>query len=382
MFQCLAQDGKARVGRLSLPHGEVDTPVFMPVGTTGTVKAMIPAELEHMGAEITLGNTYHLFLRPGLDIIREFGGLHNFISWNRPILTDSGGYQIFSLAKLNKLTDNGAHFQSHIDGQRFLLTPELSVEIQETLGSDIHMVLDECTAYPADYKTARASMHLSLRWAERSRRAKSRPELNQFGIVQGSMFEDLREESIRGLAAMDFEGYAIGGLSVGEPKPDMRRITQLCGELLPETKPRYLMGVGTPLDLVESIGMGIDMFDCVMPTRNARNGTLFTSHGRINIKNSKYAMDKGPLDAACSCHACTRFSRGFLRHLFMGGEITAMRLLSLHNLTFYLDLMRTAREAIKARRYNSFLDEQRALWDSEIVRLGDGRTPIVQVGAP
>ena len=365
MFQLLGQDGKARRGRLTLPHGVVETPVFMPVGTTGTVKAMVPTELVAMGAEIMLGNTYHLFLRPGLDVIREFGGLHRFIGWDKPLLTDSGGYQIFSLGKLNKLTETGAHFQSHIDGKRFLLTPELAVEIQETFGSDIHMVLDECTPYPATEPDAARSMRLSLRWAERCRAARVRPELNQFGIVQGSMFSELRLESIAGLVKIGFEGYSIGGLSVGEPKADMRQMTELCCDALPQDRPRYLMGVGTPLDLLESVALGVDMFDCVMPTRNARNGTLFTSHGRVNMKNNRHITDKSPLDAACPCYTCTNFTRGFLRHLFMAGEITAMRLLSLHNLTFYLSIMRDVRSAIEAGAFATLLETHRKLWETD-----------------
>lgn len=358
------EKGSARLGTLKLAHGEVQTPIFMPVGTVGSVKTMVPEDLHKIKAEIILGNTYHLYIRPGLEVIREFGGLHNFVNWQKPILTDSGGFQIFSLANQRRIDETGAHFQSHMDGKKIHLTPELAVEIQETLGADIHMVLDECTAHPATYEQARDSMRRSMRWAKRSRDARTRMELAQFGIVQGSMYEDLRTESIEALTKLDFEGYSIGGLSVGEPKPDMRRITKHCCDRLPTDKPRYLMGVGTPLDLIESIDAGIDMFDCVMPTRNGRNGTLFTSVGRINIKNTKYRLDKGPLDPACECYTCQNFSLSYLRHLFMAKEYTGQRLLTLHNLTYYLKLIHDIRKAIADGTFQDLLTHHQGLWET------------------
>jgi queuine tRNA-ribosyltransferase len=352
----------ARRGQLKLHHGTVETPIFMPVGTVGSVKTLVPEDLYKASAQIILGNTYHLFLRPGLEVIRHFGGLHKFINWDRPMLSDSGGFQIFSLGSLNKLTEEGAEFQSHIDGQRFKLTPEFAVEIQETLGTDIHMVLDECTPYPATREQARSSMERSMRWARRCRAAKSRSELAQFGIIQGGMYEDLRKQSIESLSEIGFEGYAIGGLSVGEPKTDMHRITEWCTPFMPADKPRYLMGVGTPLDLIEGVARGIDMFDCVMPTRNGRNGTLFTSIGKVNIKNLKYRLDDTALDSNCSCYTCTNFSRGYLRHLFLSGEITGLRLLTLHNVTYYLDLMTEIRSAIEAERFVEVAQKYRDIY--------------------
>jgi queuine tRNA-ribosyltransferase len=363
MFELLNQDGAARRGRLHLAHGIVETPIFMPVGTVGSVKSMTPSDLNTLGAEIILGNTYHLFLRPGLEVIRNFKGLHKFISWDKPILTDSGGFQIFSLGKLRKLDEHGAHFKSHLDGRNLSLTPELAVEIQETLGADIHMVLDECTPFPATQSEAEVSMKRSMRWAKRCREAKSRDELWQFGIVQGGMYENLRSESVNQLVDLGFEGFSIGGLSVGEPKPEMRRITAHCCDILPQNKPRYLMGVGTPLDIIESIALGVDMFDCVMPTRNGRNGTLFTSHGKVNIKNQSHKFDDSPLDDDCSCYTCQNFSRGYLRHLYAAGELTALRLLSLHNLTYYLKLIKDIRNAIDNGKFQELLSHHRELWD-------------------
>lgn len=324
---------------------------------------MTTQDLEEMDCQIILGNTYHLFLRPGMEVIKSFGGLHNFIKWDRPILTDSGGFQIFSLAKNNKLTEEGAHFQSHIDGTKFLLTPELCMEIQETLGSDIQMVLDECTSFPVSHEQAKSSMERSLRWAARCRKALKRPELMQFGIVQGSMYEDLRKQSIAGLCDIEFDGYAIGGLSVGETKTDLLAMTQLCTSLLPETHPRYLMGVGTPLDIMEAVNQGIDLFDCVMPTRNGRNGTMFTSLGKVSIKNTKHKLSDAPLDPACPCYTCRTYSVGYLRHLFVAGEITSHRLLSLHNLTYYQTLMKKIRNAIENHTFPLLLREHRALWE-------------------
>jgi queuine tRNA-ribosyltransferase len=363
MFTLLKTDGIARLGRLQLAHGTVETPIFMPVGTVGTVKTLVPRDLDEMHAQIILGNTYHLFLRPGIDVIREYGGLHEFIQWHKPILSDSGGFQIFSLGHLNKLTEEGANFSSHLDGSRFLLTPELAVEIQEILGTDIHMVLDECTPYPAEFERAKASMERSMRWAERCRRAKKREELCQFGIVQGSIYPELRKYSADRLTEIGFEGYAIGGLSVGESKDEMRRMTAVSCGYLPEDRPRYLMGVGTPLDLIESVALGVDMFDCVMPTRNGRNGSVFTSQGRLSIKTAANKTDKTPIDPACDCYTCKTFSRGYLRHLFNSGEITALRLLSLHNLTFYLNFMKKIRESIASGTFAALLTEQRAIWD-------------------
>ena len=362
IYTLLARDGAARLGRVKLAHGIVETPIFMPVGTVGSVKSLTPADLEALGAQIILGNTYHLNLRPGLEVLRAFGGLHNFMSWQKPILTDSGGFQVFSLASLNRLTEDGAHFQSHLDGAKLTLTPELAVEIQETIGSDIHMVLDECTPYPATREQAAQSMRRSMRWAARCRRARTRGELCQFGIVQGGVYADLRRESAQALTEIGFEGYAIGGLSVGETKAEMAETTLAATEALPEDCPRYLMGVGTPLDIVEGVGRGVDMFDCVMPTRNGRNGTLFTSVGRVNIKNQKWRFDQNPLDPACSCYTCKTFSRAYLRHLFIAGEITALRLFTIHNLTYYLDLVAEIRAAISAGRFAALTAHHRELW--------------------
>ena len=362
----LGESGGARRGRLTLAHGTVETPIFMPVGTVGAVKSLTPENLKTIGASIILGNTYHLYLRPGMEVIEAFGGLHKFIGWDRPILTDSGGFQIFSLGQLNKLDETGAHFQSHLDGSKIVLTPELAVKIQETIGSDIHMVLDECTPYPATRQQAETSMQRSMRWAARCRRAKTRPELCQFGIVQGGVYPDLRQASARALMDIGFEGYAIGGLSVGETKHEMADMTAASTEVLPKDKPRYLMGVGTPLDLLEGVNLGVDMFDCVMPTRNGRNGSLFTSQGRVNIKNQRYRFDESPLDPACRCYTCQNFSRAYLRHLFIAGELTCLRLFTIHNLTYYLDLMARVRDAIEADTFASLLTEQRELWASSV----------------
>jgi queuine tRNA-ribosyltransferase len=323
---------------------------------------MTPEDLNNMGAQIILGNTYHLFLRPGMEVIKQMGGVHKFTSWNKPMLSDSGGFQIFSLGRLNKLTEEGAYFSSHLDGKKFMLSPELAVEIQETLGTDIHMVLDECTPFPSTYEEAEHSLARTLRWAKRCRIAKSRKELCQFGIVQGGMYPELRKLSAEKLVEIGFEGYAIGGLSVGEPKAAMREITAVSASLLPEDKPRYLMGVGTPLDLIESVALGVDMFDCVMPTRNGRNGSVFTSIGQLSIKNLKYKFDEEPLDPDCPCYTCKTFSRAYLRHLFVAGELTCMKLLTLHNLRFYLEFMKKIRHAIAEGTFEKLLSEQRSLW--------------------
>jgi queuine tRNA-ribosyltransferase len=358
-FEIEATDQKARVGKLHLPHGIVETPIFMPVGTVGSVKSLTPQDLHQMEAQIILGNTYHLWLRPGLEVIENFAGLHRFISWDKPILTDSGGFQIFSLGTLNRISEEGAAFQSHLDGQKMLLSPELAVKIQETLGSDIHMVLDECTKYPATHSEALLSMERSMRWARRCRLAKSRPELWQFGIVQGGVYEDLRQISARQLIEIGFEGYAVGGLSVGENKGEMESATLAATEALPFERPRYLMGVGTPVDIAEGVSRGIDMFDCVMPTRNGRNGTLFTSQGKINIKNLRFKLDHSNLDPSCPCYTCRHFSKAYLRHLFISGEITCLRLFTIHNLTYYLQLAQDLRAAVKSKSVNAIVKRER-----------------------
>jgi queuine tRNA-ribosyltransferase len=351
-------DGRARRGTLTLAHGSVETPAFMPVGTYGTVKAMSPAELHGIGAEIVLGNTFHLWLRPGLEVIAAHGGLHRFMGWDGPILTDSGGFQVFSLGALRKITEEGVKFASPVNGDRLMLTPEESMRIQRVLDADIAMIFDECTPYPADEREAGESMRLSLRWAERSRRAfedaaragaATGDNANAlFGIVQGGMHENLRDESLAGLRRIGFDGYAIGGLSVGEPKEDMRRILAHTAPQLPADQPRYLMGVGTPADLVEAVAAGIDMFDCVLPTRNARNGWLFTRHGDIKIKNAVHRTDTRPLDAGCGCYCCAHFTRAYLHHLHRVNEILGARLNTIHNLYYYLTLMRELRAAIAA----------------------------------
>jgi queuine tRNA-ribosyltransferase len=357
-FELLSRDGAARRGRMTTPHGIVETPVFMPVGTQGTVKAMSPRDLEDIGASIILGNTYHLYLRPGDDLIARRGGLHRFMGWSRPILTDSGGYQVFSLAARRTIDEGGVAFRSHLDGRACALSPEKAVDIQAQLGSDIAMVLDECPALPAADDVVKRSVELTARWAARCRRrlleikersadvAVTNPGQAQFGIVQGGTSPDLRSWSAAETVALDFEGYAIGGLSVGEHADEMYKTVELTAPLLPMHRPRYLMGVGTPVDLVECVARGIDMFDCVMPTRNARNGQLFTSEGIVNIKNARFAEDDRPLDPACVCYTCRSFSRAYLRHLFVAGEILASALNTLHNLYFYLDTMRAIRDAI------------------------------------
>jgi queuine tRNA-ribosyltransferase len=360
-FELLALDGQARRGRLRLNHGEVDTPVFMPVGTYGSVKAMLPHEITTAGGQIVLGNTFHLWLRPGTNILDQHEGLHGFMQWDKPILTDSGGFQVFSLQGMRKISEEGVKFASPIDGARLFLTPEESMRIQRSLNSDIAMVFDECTPYaiegrPATAEEAARSMRMSLRWAHRSRdefnRLGNRNAL--FGIVQGGMYESLRDESIAGLTDIGFDGYAIGGLSVGEPKEDMMRILAHVAPGLPASAPRYLMGVGTPEDLVEGVARGIDMFDCVMPTRNARNGWLFTRYGDIKIRNAKYRNDTQPLDPTCRCPTCGGFSRAYLHHLQRTHEITGARLNTMHNLHFYLSIMQEMREAITAGRFNAW----------------------------
>jgi len=363
-FTLLHTDGSARAGLLQTGHGEVRTPVFMPVGTQGTVKAVEQRELEEIGAQIILGNTYHLYLRPGTALLEKMGGLHGFMAWRRPVLTDSGGYQVFSLADLRGITEEGVDFTSHLDGSRHRFTPERVVDIQRSLGSDVMMVLDECVAYPAEESYARASNELTLRWAGRCREAfeRTRPLYGHpqllFGIVQGGTFPDLRRRSAEALVAMGFDGYAIGGLSVGEPAPVMEEMTAVCTALLPAGKPRYLMGVGTPENILAAIERGVDMFDCVLPTRNGRNAVVFTRRGRLNLRNARHANDPAPLDAECGCYTCRTFSRAYLRHLFKAGEILALQLATIHNLTEYCRLTAAAREAILAGCFAAWKEEQ------------------------
>jgi len=353
-FDLLATDGGARRGQLHLAHGTVQTPVFMPVGTYGTVKAMAPAELTETGFEMVLSNTFHLWLRPGLDVIERFGGLHRFMGWDKPILTDSGGFQVFSLGKLRKITEEGVKFASPINGDKLFLTPEISMQIQRTLNSDIVMIFDECTPYPATEREAADSMRLSLRWAARSKAAHAGNPNALYGIVQGGMYEDLRDESARELIGMDFDGYAIGGLSAGEPKDDMARILAHTAPQLPAGKPRYLMGVGTPSDLVFAVGQGIDQFDCVLPTRNARHGILFTRRGEMRIRNARWKTDTAPIDDECDCHTCTHFSRAYVHHLIRANEILGARLATIHNLHYYHRLMAGMRAAIETHRFADF----------------------------
>lgn len=356
-FLLKKQDGAARRGVLKLAHGEVQTPAFMPVGTYGSVKTLSPVEIQEIGAHIILGNTFHLWLRPGLDVIAAHGGLHQFMGWDGPILTDSGGFQVWSLGALRKITEEGVKFRSPINGDSCFLTPEESMRIQKVLNSDIVMIFDECTPYPATQKEAADSMRLSLRWAARSKAAHADNSNALFGIVQGGMYEDLRDESLRGLVDIGFDGYAIGGLSVGEPKEDMLRILAHTAPQLPQDKPRYLMGVGTPEDLVAAVSRGVDMFDCVMPTRNARNGWLFTRHGDIKLKNARYKMDTSPLDADCTCYTCRNFSRAYLHHLHRVGEILGARLNTIHNLHYYQELMAGMRVAIEQDKFAEFAAE-------------------------
>ncbi|WP_228098293.1 tRNA guanosine(34) transglycosylase Tgt [Chitinilyticum piscinae] len=356
-FELKTTSAGARRGTMTLNHGVVETPVFMPVGTYGTVKAMTPRDLHEIQAQICLGNTFHLWLRPGLEVVSQFGGLHDFMGWNKPILTDSGGFQVFSLGDMRKITEEGVRFQSPVNGDKLMLTPEESMRIQKVLNSDIVMIFDECTPYPADRKQAADSMRLSLRWARRSRDEFDRLENPNalFGIVQGGMYEDLRDESLAGLDDIGFHGMAIGGLSVGEPKEDMARILAHTAPKLPVNKPRYLMGVGTPEDLVYGVSQGIDMFDCVMPTRNARNGMLFTRYGDIKIKNAVHRQDKRPLDESCDCYTCRNFSRAYLHHLFRSGEILGAQLNTIHNLRYYQVLMAEMRTAIEQDAFPAFV---------------------------
>jgi queuine tRNA-ribosyltransferase len=371
-FKIGAANGAARAGRLVTAHGEVETPVFMPVGTVGSVKSVSQESLEALGVQILLGNTYHLYLRPGHDNIRQMGGLHRFMSWERAILTDSGGFQVFSLGDLRKISENGVEFRSHLDGSAHLFTPERAMDIQIALGADIMMVFDECTEYPAEESRARASMEMTLRWAARSRHyfeahkwerpwaGEAQQDRHQalFGIVQGGMYPALRRECAERLVEMDFPGYAIGGLSVGEPREKTREVIARTLEHLPKDKPRYVMGVGYPDEIAEYALMGVDMMDCVLPTRAARHGLLFTSEGRINIKNTRFTLDQGPLDPACRCPVCRRYTRAYLRHLFVAGEALAGALNTLHNLSFYLDTMRRVRHAIWLGDYSGLVSAE------------------------
>jgi queuine tRNA-ribosyltransferase len=384
MFELLAQDrqSKARHGRLTTVHGAIETPAFMPVGTQGSVKAVSPRELRELNAPIVLGNTYHLFVRPGIEVIKHFGGLHKFMTWDRPILTDSGGYQIFSLAKLRKISEEGVHFQNHVDGTAAFISPEIAMEIQAALGSDIAMVLDECPPWPCEYDYAAKSAEMTTRWAKRCKEwaeeNAQHPTSNAqhpieesaisdqqsaiqrqlvFGIVQGATFGELRQRSAQAIVDLDFDGYAVGGVSVGEPEEEMFRAVELSEPFLPNDKPRYAMGLGTPPQLLEMIARGTDMFDCVLPTRLARNGTAFTSAGTINLKNAEYSKDKRPIEDDCDCTSCREFSRGYIRHLIKAEEILGLRLITLHNLHFYLDLMRQARDKIDKGTFDEFRRE-------------------------
>ncbi|HSH49109.1 MAG TPA: tRNA guanosine(34) transglycosylase Tgt [Halomonas sp.] len=355
-FERLANDGRARRGRLTFPRGTVETPAFMPVGTYGTVKGMTPESIAEIGAEIILGNTFHLWLRPGVEVIEAHGDLHRFAQWDRPILTDSGGFQVFSLGAMRKITERGVHFRSPVDGAKVFMGPEESMAVQRSLGADVVMIFDECTPYPADVDVARRSMEMSLRWAERSRIAHGDSPSALFGIIQGSMYAELREASLKGLEAIGFDGYAIGGLSVGEPKEAMLAVLDYLPEWMPADKPRYLMGVGKPEDLVEGVRRGVDMFDCVMPTRNARNGHLFTAAGTVKIRNAKHRHDTGPLEEGCDCYTCRHFSRAYLHHLDRCGEMLGAILNTIHNLRHYQRLMAGLRGAIEAGTLANFVE--------------------------
>jgi len=358
-FEVLKKDiqSGARLGRIMTSHGEVHTPVFMPVGTQGTVKALLPETLSELGVEMILGNTYHLYLRPGHQLIRDLGGLHHFMHWDKPILTDSGGFQVYSLGALRKINEAGVLFQSHIDGSRHFISPEIAVSIQEALGSDIVMCLDECTPYPVTLREAEKSLDLTLQWAVRSKKAAKNSEQALFGIVQGGMYPDLRKKSVEKLVEINFDGYALGGLSVGEPKEIMMNTVININPLLPFDKPRYLMGVGLPEDIVACVDHGVDLFDCVIPTRSARNGLLFTNHEKVVIKHARYRDDPLPVDRLCDCYTCRNYSRAYLRHLFMAKEILAMVLNTIHNVRFYMRLMERIREAIREDRYLEFKEK-------------------------
>ncbi|MAR99821.1 MAG: tRNA guanosine(34) transglycosylase Tgt [Nitrosomonadales bacterium] len=353
-FKLISEDGNARSGVLDVSHGKINTPVFMPVGTYGAVKSISPSELNELGFQIILGNTFHLWLRPGLEIIKKHNGLHKFINWQKPILTDSGGFQVWSLGKMRKITEKGVTFRSPINGSKCFISPEKSIEIQKDLNSDIAMIFDECTPYPATYENAKSSMLLSQEWAYRSKESFVGSNNALFGIIQGGMYEDLREDSLTQLSEIGFDGYAIGGLSVGEPKNEMKKITSHITKKMPRNKPRYLMGVGTPEDIMFAIEQGIDMFDCVMPTRNARNGWLFTRFGDIKLKNTRYKNDLNPIDKTCECYTCQNFSRSYLHHLFKIGEMLGLRLNTIHNLFFYKTFMKEASDAIKNNSFKQY----------------------------
>ncbi|RMG72247.1 MAG: tRNA guanosine(34) transglycosylase Tgt [Nitrospirae bacterium] len=358
-YTLLKRDGRARAGVIETQRGLVLTPQFMPVGTQGTVKAMTTDELKKMGAEILLSNTYHLYLRPGHEVVSSLGGIHRFMNWQGPILTDSGGFQVYSLSRLRRITDDGVEFNSHIDGSRHFLTPELSIQIQKALGADIIMCFDECTPYPATYEYAESSLRLTTSWAKRCKQALGENENNQalFGIIQGSIYRDLRKRSLEDLLEIGFDGYAVGGLSVGEPKQEMYEIIHYIAPLMPADRPRYLMGIGDLLDVLEAVEAGFDIFDCVMPTRNARNGTLFTTEGRISIKRAEFKDDPEPIDPACDCYTCRHYSRGYLRHLYLAREILSMRLNTIHNIHFYLEFFRKMRRAIMEGSFQSFKNQ-------------------------
>lgn len=356
-FSVSQTSGNARRGKLEFPRGTVETPAFMPVGTYGTVKGMLPKDIEEIGAHIILGNTFHLMLRPGTDVVKEHGTLHDFIQWDKPILTDSGGFQVFSLGDMRKITEEGVTFKSPINGSKVELTPERSMEVQRDLGSDVVMIFDECTPYPATEEQAKESMELSLRWAKRSKAAHGDSPSALFGIVQGGMYENLRDVSLEGLTEIGFDGYAIGGLSVGEPKDEMMKVLSYITPKMPEDKPRYLMGVGKPEDLVEGVRRGVDMFDCVMPTRNARNGHLFTTEGVIKIRNAKHRHDTSTLDSECDCYTCTNFSRAYLHHLDKCQEMLGAQLNTIHNLRYYQRLMAGIRAALEADNFDEFVQE-------------------------
>jgi len=360
-FEITTTDHNARLGQVTTQRGAINTPAFMPVGTNATVKAMSADEMKGLGAEILLSNTYHLYLRPGHEIIRDVGGLHSFMKWDGPILTDSGGFQVFSLARLRKIRDNGVEFRSHIDGSLHFLTPELAMEIQRALGSDIAMAFDECMPYPADREYALNSLKLTTEWARRCKEYRDQGteagEQALFGIVQGGVYQDLRKQSAEELMQLGFDGYALGGLSVGEPKALMYEMVNLTTPLLPRDRPRYLMGIGDLMDVLEAVSAGIDMFDCVIPTRNARNGTLFTSQGRISIKREEFKKDAGPLDPGCTCYTCRNYSRAYLRHMFLSREILSMRLNTIHNLHFYLEFFRNMRSSIGNSTFSQFRNE-------------------------
>jgi queuine tRNA-ribosyltransferase len=366
MFELLKTDPatKARRGRLTTAHGVIETPIFMPVGTQGTVKAASPRELRELEAQIILGNTYHLFVRPGMEVMRHFGGLHHFMRWDGPILTDSGGFQVFSLARLRKITEEGVHFQNHLDGTPMFLGPREAMEIQATLGSDVAMVFDECPPYPCDYDYAAQSLERTLRWAKQCREIPTPGK--KFGIVQGATYAELRRQSAEALSAMDFDGYAVGGVSVGETEAEMMAAVEHSEPFLPREKPRYAMGLGTPPQMVEMVARGIDMFDCVLPTRLARNGTAFTARGTINLKNAPFIFDQGPIEEGCTCPCCREFARGYLRHLIKAEEILGLRLVTLHNLHFYLNLMKRARTAIEDGTFETFRREFVAGYESHL----------------